>query len=57
MKRREAFKKIGILALLSGGGLSLLSSCVNKNTEATTTIETTTPLGGQLLRQKVKEIN
>ena len=45
MKRREAFKKIGILALLSGGGLSLLSSCVNKNTEVPTTIETTATLG------------
>ena len=40
MKRREAFKKIGILALMSGGGLSLLSSCVNKNSETSSTVET-----------------
>jgi len=40
MKRREAFKKIGILALMSSGGLALLSSCTNKDTEATKAVET-----------------
>ena len=40
MKRREAFKKIGILALMSGGGLSLLSSCANDNTKASKSAET-----------------
>jgi len=35
MKRREAFKKIGILALMSSGGLALLSSCANKDSEGT----------------------
>jgi superoxide reductase len=41
MKRREAFKKIGMLALMSGSGLTLLSSCANKDTETTKAVEAT----------------
>jgi superoxide reductase len=41
MKRREAFKKIGIMALVSSGGLSLLASCSQDKKEITTAAEAT----------------
>jgi len=42
MKRREAFKKIGIMALVSGGGLSLLASCSQDKKEIATTAAAST---------------
>jgi len=42
MKRREAFKKIGLMALVSGGGLSILASCTQNKKEVVATAASST---------------